>query len=248
MSEGTEEKATETTAESGSFKLTPEQVALLREPFPQEALSADSSRGFELTSIKAAYIIERLNNVFGFGGWKYRYVPFTREDNEILTEVTLSVKDNENNWYSIPNAGGHDMVSNRITDARKSAITDGINKCASFLEIGIDVFKGNVKPAGGSKTKTASIQKKTKTSDSENQTCPKCGKPMKERTGKKGKFMGCSGYPECGHTGSISKSLATTKKQAPPAEPPKTESTLSEQQTDRLAKSRNLGERHGDII
>jgi len=30
--------------------------------------------------------------------------------------------------------------------------------------------------------------------------CPKCGKPMLARQGRFGKFLGCSGYPECKHT------------------------------------------------
>jgi hypothetical protein len=33
--------------------------------------------------------------------------------------------------------------------------------------------------------------------------CPKCGKPMVSRNGKKGKFYGCSGYPNCRHTRNI---------------------------------------------
>lgn len=32
-------------------------------------------------------------------------------------------------------------------------------------------------------------------------TCPKCGKPMAERKGRNGPFMGCTAYPECRHTG-----------------------------------------------
>lgn len=32
------------------------------------------------------------------------------------------------------------------------------------------------------------------------QICPDCGKPMMERTGKYGKFWGCTGYPDCKHT------------------------------------------------
>ena len=28
-------------------------------------------------------------------------------------------------------------------------------------------------------------------------TCPACGKPLVERLGRRGKFLGCSGYPEC---------------------------------------------------
>src|SRR5262249_25544073 len=29
------------------------------------------------------------------------------------------------------------------------------------------------------------------------QACPKCGKPLVERMGPRGKFLGCSGYPKC---------------------------------------------------
>ncbi len=30
--------------------------------------------------------------------------------------------------------------------------------------------------------------------------CPKCGKPLNKRLGKRGSFIGCSGYPECDYT------------------------------------------------
>ena len=33
--------------------------------------------------------------------------------------------------------------------------------------------------------------------------CPKCGKPLKERTGQRGSFLGCTGYPNCRHTQSL---------------------------------------------
>ena len=48
--------------------LTDNQIRALRAPFPPESLKPDMSRGFELTSIKAAYVIERLNDVFGLCG------------------------------------------------------------------------------------------------------------------------------------------------------------------------------------
>ena len=35
-------------------------------------------------------------------------------------------------------------------------------------------------------------------------TCPKCGKPLRERKGKYGSFLGCMGYPECNYTYDIS--------------------------------------------
>jgi len=37
--------------------LNEDQVQALKAPFPQEALSTDISRGFEITSIKAACVI-----------------------------------------------------------------------------------------------------------------------------------------------------------------------------------------------
>ncbi len=35
--------------------------------------------------------------------------------------------------------------------------------------------------------------------------CPKCGKPLTLRLGKKGKFIGCSAYPECDYTANVDK-------------------------------------------
>jgi DNA topoisomerase-1 len=33
--------------------------------------------------------------------------------------------------------------------------------------------------------------------------CPDCGKPLVARRGKRGVFLGCSGYPKCRHTESL---------------------------------------------
>jgi hypothetical protein len=137
------------------LKLTPTQLEKIKEPFPQEALTKDTSRGFELTSIKAMYVIERLNDVFGLGNWWYVFsTPETVEIGNVV-EVMVVVKlvvsaelcENGNN-FEIGQAGGKKVVNNNYTDARKSAITDGLTKCASILGIGIDVFKGNVKADG----------------------------------------------------------------------------------------------------
>lgn len=35
------------------------------------------------------------------------------------------------------------------------------------------------------------------------EACPKCGKPLTARLGKRGKFIGCSAYPECDYTRNI---------------------------------------------
>ena len=151
--------------------LSENQIAQLRAPFPIEALSADISRGFELTSIKAAFIVERLNEVFGLCGcgWRYAHSPFEFAEGEVLTEVALQFRVNDGgcdpviwdtqtrNWAFAPDSGAWSYPiiapggrrpgkgTAPLTDARKGAITDGLTKAASMIGVGQDVFKGLVR-------------------------------------------------------------------------------------------------------
>jgi len=161
--------------------LTDDQIRALRAPFPPESLKPDMSRGFELTSIKAAYVIERLNDVFGpcGVGWRYVHAPFENlvmadQRTEILTEVALQYRISENDqrgcdpvewrdgWYldhdrsrvwsePLYAVGGHCLGQGAIpyTDARKSAVTNGLGKAASMLGIGHAVFKGLIRANAG---------------------------------------------------------------------------------------------------
>jgi len=47
------------------------------------------------------------------------------------------------------------------------------------------------------------IERKDLTHEQLDEVCPKCGKPLSVRLGKRGKFVGCSGYPECDFTRSM---------------------------------------------
>ena len=157
--------------------LSDTQIRALRAPFPPEALSPDYSRGFELTSIKAAFVIERLNDVFGECGvgWRFSHAPFKTLEmadgrTEILTEVALQYcildlevegcapVDVRDSWHQgqsrarhwsepIYAVGGHCLGQGSVpyTDARKSAVTNGLTKAASMLGIGHEVFKGLVR-------------------------------------------------------------------------------------------------------
>ena len=87
--------------------LNKDQVQALRAPFPEEGLSADVSRGFELTSIRAAFVIERLNEAFGPCGigWRYVHGPFEELQSdsgrvEIVTEVALQYRYHATNGWS----------------------------------------------------------------------------------------------------------------------------------------------------
>lgn len=52
------------------------------------------------------------------------------------------------------------------------------------------------------KTKSDEVQKLDMTEDA-GKACPKCGKPMVIRHGRFGKFIACTGFPDCKHTEAI---------------------------------------------
>jgi DNA topoisomerase-1 len=44
------------------------------------------------------------------------------------------------------------------------------------------------------------VSRKDATTEALEEPCPKCGKPLLVRFGKRGRFIGCSAYPECDYT------------------------------------------------
>ncbi|MBU0744593.1 MAG: type I DNA topoisomerase [Gammaproteobacteria bacterium] len=48
-----------------------------------------------------------------------------------------------------------------------------------------------------------SVKRSDVTQEALDEKCPKCGKQLTLRLGKKGKFIGCSGYPECDYTANV---------------------------------------------
>lgn len=119
----------------------------LRKPLPSEAISRHPTKTF-LSSIKAIYVTERLNDVFGIGGWKTKVEHIVSEMAQkankngvhpVMVVVKLTFEIPEYGIY-YESYGGNDNED--LGDAFKGATTDAITKVGSFLEIGIDVFKG----------------------------------------------------------------------------------------------------------
>jgi hypothetical protein len=114
----------------------PEDVKTkLKEPLPREAVSPNPQKP-GLSAIKVIYVVERLNDVFGLNGWHV--------DNEVVetgpmvvVRATLSVP---RYAIAIEQFGGNDNPDRG--DAYKGACTDALSKCASYLGIGMDVYKG----------------------------------------------------------------------------------------------------------
>jgi len=48
--------------------------------------------------------------------------------------------------------------------------------------------------------KTKTVQREDVTSEALDEACPKCSKPLQIRLGKWGRFIGCSGHPDCDYT------------------------------------------------
>lgn len=124
----------------------------LNKALPAESIGRHPSMSF-LSTIKSIYVTERLNDVFGSGGWDL--------ETEIVKEERLvhNVKGKDVDYdhvivcgrlyfrefdlYGPIQFGGHDDKTLMAVNAYKGAITDCLSKCASLLEIGIQVFKGN---------------------------------------------------------------------------------------------------------
>jgi len=124
-------------------KITADMRTALRADFPKEAYSQHPTKTF-LTTLKAMYVTERLNDVFGLGRWTIDHLVVERTADYVLIQGEFIALDYE---VKIPSQyGGHTTTgkNTEIADGYKSAITDCISKIASYMEIGIDMFKGKI--------------------------------------------------------------------------------------------------------
>ena len=125
-------------------EITKEQRELLNKALPNEACKKHPSKSF-LTSINPIYVIERLNDVFGVGVWQTRTELIENKNSMVVVKVTLNIP-----AYNIHieqfggnDNGGEDKKGFDLGDAYKGAVTDGLTKIASYLEIGISIYKNH---------------------------------------------------------------------------------------------------------
>jgi hypothetical protein len=117
------------------IQLPEELETKLKEPLPAAAVSPNPQKP-GLSAIRVIYVVERLNDVFGLNGW--------RVDNEVVetgrmvvVKATLAIR---KYGIALEQFGGNDNPDRG--DAYKGACTDALSKCASYLGIGMDVYKG----------------------------------------------------------------------------------------------------------
>lgn len=130
------------------MKLTKEQVDALNRRLPKAALKAKpGAAGF--TSINAMFVVDRLNEVFGVGGWQMSCVEVdkleekaTNKNGEYIKRmpvVKVVVEVPEYNIH-LESYGGNDNAD--FGDAYKGAQTDALTKIGSYLGIGAGIWRG----------------------------------------------------------------------------------------------------------
>ncbi len=120
---------------SGAAELPSELLKELKAPLPAEAVSPNPERP-GLSAIKVIYVVERLNEVFDLNGWRVQN-QVVENGRMVVVKATLTVP---KYGISIEQFGGNDNPDRG--DAYKGACTDALSKCASYLGIGMDVYKG----------------------------------------------------------------------------------------------------------
>jgi len=116
------------------INLSQDKIDLLLKPLPKESISQHPTKKF-LSTIKAIYVVERLNDVFGIGAWKTKSEFIERVEKMVVVKSTFYCGDIEVEAF-----GGNDNAD--LGDAYKGAATDALTKIGSYLGIGMDVFKG----------------------------------------------------------------------------------------------------------
>lgn len=114
--------------------LSPDQARDLAHQLPDGAVSPHPSKNYPST-INAAFVIERLNAVFGVGAWHHQIIEHWRDGKFALVRTALHCPGCE----PIEAFGGNDNAD--PGDAYKGAVTDAFTKAASYLGVGLYVWK-----------------------------------------------------------------------------------------------------------
>jgi hypothetical protein len=132
----------------GKYLHIPHELrAKLRAPMPPDSIKQHPTKTY-LSTIKAIYVAERLNDVFGVNGWdmEHEVVEVFKNEQDKPHYVLMAgrIYLREFDLYTSWQYGGHELLGKGTepADGFKSAVTDAMSKCASYLEIGIQVFKG----------------------------------------------------------------------------------------------------------
>lgn len=129
---------------------------LLSAPFPEEAIERTKGdvtrKGYDTTGLKVQYILNRLNEVLGVGGFKIERTFAIRErqarSGQPMYEATCDLTMQLGRWEGgrfiafaeAAGTGGHTATSE--ADARKGAASNAIKKTAATFGVGWQAYAG----------------------------------------------------------------------------------------------------------
>jgi hypothetical protein len=132
--------------------------AALSAPFTEDAIERTegrtTGRGYDTTGIKYQYVVNRLNEVLGLGGWRTSQTITVRETtggngrtrHEATCELVLQLGEwgegHFKPWAEAHATGGHTSINE--ADARKGAFTNGLKKAAAMLGCGKQAYEGTL--------------------------------------------------------------------------------------------------------
>jgi len=93
-----------------------------------------------------------------------------------------------------------DIINIKFTAGMETELDDIASQARGWSSVIQDFYT----PFDKDLQKALKLAEKVKLEDEKTgESCPKCGKPLVVKTGRFGKFIACSGYPECRHTKSF---------------------------------------------
>lgn len=123
-------------------KVTEEQVKILERVLPDWAVKTNNDpRKKGMSVITPQYVIETLNEVFGFGGWTVEHEIMQTNDVWCVVKGCLVLNIGTDKEFRTPlTYGGNDNKD--AGDRMKGAVTDLMTKSAQFIHIANSVFRG----------------------------------------------------------------------------------------------------------
>jgi len=140
------------------MKLTPEQEKQLKVALPTWAVKPHPTKP-KMSAIHPMAIIDRLNEVFGIGGWNFTTEFISCEEKTQVTRKGTPEESTRQIYISavkgqlkigdliIEQFGG--STNDDKGDALKGGATDSLTKIASYLGVGAEIYKGHGNVNGG---------------------------------------------------------------------------------------------------
>jgi len=112
-------------------------------------ITADKSRGFEMTGYSPQYVVDAMNEVFGLDGWGFEDIYNKVADKEAVAHVRVWLKLDEERVVERTAYGSKRLLEKTsYGDAKKSAQTDGLKKALSYFSIGNRAYHGKLEVKG----------------------------------------------------------------------------------------------------